>query len=904
MEISLSGQKWQVKGYWPWVPVKEKSMETGQTLQGVTDWLDAAVPGGVHYDLWRAGLIENPYFGKNSLHCEWVENRWWMYRTAFPIGLLGEDAAKKRVTLICRGLDYEARVFLNDTFCGMHRGMYDAFCADVTGLLKEENKLVVIFSGVPAEMGQIGHTSRTSTQKSRFNYKWDFSTRLVNIGFWQDVVLEIEEELEIRDIHLDTDHEEGAGRIFFSGRLAGSGKTAALAGEKLALRLTVDGPFDRRCGDVKLLSAWNEAVGDDRRRTAYSFAEEGEMGSTVDLAETQESRVYQFALHKDEISEVLRVEKPQLWQPNGSGRPLLYRVKAELLRQGRAVWNREMYTGIRSLRLVPNEDAPADALPYTFVLNGEKTWIRGVNLTPLDHLYGNVSRKHYEELVTAMINEGVNLVRVWGGGLIEREDFYELCDENGILIWQEFIQSSSGIDNRPSELPEFLELLKRAAAAAVKQKRNHVSLAVYSGGNELMEAPDRPCSLSNKNIAMLKKIVDTYDGRRTFLPTSASGPREFVTRQKGVSHDVHGNWRYEGDPGHYELYGESDNLFHSEFGMDAVSCVKSLKKFLPGESLRPTPMSSDPFWQHHGEWWGTYFRDCSMFGPIGRTETELERFVACSQYMQSEGLRFILEADRKRAYQNSGTIIWQLNEPWPNASCTSLIDYYGETKPAYYQVKRAYEPCHISLDYRTLTYSEKETVSFDVYVSNSGEAVHGCAEVLVRSMEGKTLWRKELAGTDGNGQTSIAANRGQKIGTVSFLTPDSEVFLVTARIFGEDRRISENTYLFSTQKEAPFAALRRAEGKVILEQTKVEKLEDGRMQAELVLYNAGTRAVLEAGVSLTGDSFLLLGDDNCVTLFPGERRKIRLLLIPKAARIFEEQSCADEKDVGFVLRWL
>ena len=172
-----------------------------------------------------------------------------------------------------------------------------------------------------------------------------------------------------------------------------------------------------------------------------------------------------------------------------------------------------------------------------------------------------------------------SLVRVWGGGLIEKDEFYDLCDENGILIWQELIQSSSGIDNKPSEQEEFLELLKKTAECAVREKRNHVSLAVYSGGNELMEAPDRPCGRENKNIAMLEEIVRRLDGRRAFLPTSASGPREFITSEKGVSHDVHGSWRYEGNPGHYVLYGESDNLFHSEFGMDEM-CIRDRNRYL------------------------------------------------------------------------------------------------------------------------------------------------------------------------------------------------------------------------------------------------------------------------------------------------------------------------------------
>ena len=122
MEISLSHSNWELKGYWPYVPEKEKSMETGQTLHGVTGWIPARVPGGVHADLFRAGLIPDPYFGLNSLSCEWVENRWWMYRAAFPASLEGQDLTSQRVVLVCKGLDYDADVFFNDERVAEHRG--------------------------------------------------------------------------------------------------------------------------------------------------------------------------------------------------------------------------------------------------------------------------------------------------------------------------------------------------------------------------------------------------------------------------------------------------------------------------------------------------------------------------------------------------------------------------------------------------------------------------------------------------------------------------------------------------------------------------------------------------------------------------------------------------------------
>lgn len=857
MEISLSAQKWEIKGYWPYVPVKEKSMETGQTLQGVTDWIPARVPGGVHYDLWKAGLIENPYYGKNSLHCEWVENRWWMYRTTFPALMRDCDLTAQEVSLVFKGLDYEAAVFLNDEPCGEHTGMYDCFCVDLTGKIREENKLVVIIKSAPQEMGQIGYTSLTSTQKSRFNYKWDFSTRLVNLGIWQDVVLKKQEEAELADLHVDTDYTKGKGQVFISGDIRDCRKQKK---GPLWVRLTLHG--------------------------------------TEQVCMTK-----LFRARTGRFSETLIVENPALWYPNGAGKQPLYRMRAELLEEDgiedkKLLWGTEMRTGIRSLSMAHNEQEHENALPYTFVINGQKIYIKGMNITPLDHIYGNVTREQYAHLAEAMRNAGVNLVRVWGGGLIEKEEFYDLCDENGILVWQEFIQSSSGIDNKPCEDAAFLKLLKTAAAAAVREKRNHVCLAVYSGGNELMEAPDRPCGCENQNLAMLQEIVCLSDGRRPFLPTSASGPREFVSGEKKVSHDVHGNWRYEGNPGHYVLYGESDSLFHSEFGMDGTCSEKSLRKFLPEASLHPTPMSQDSFWQHHGEWWGTYYRDCSMFGPIEKKPENLAFFTRASQYMQAEGLRFIVEADRRRAFQNSGVIIWQLNEPWPNASCTSLIDYYGETKTAYYQVKRAYEPRHISVDYRSLILVPGEKISFPVYVSNSGAAFAGTARVLVRNAQGKLLQELELT-------VQAEENRSTLIGEIALRVPEEELLFLTAMLETGGQNVSANTYLFGTCKEAVFAPLRKRKGSVELLDVTWKEENDGRLTAAATIRNAGPRAVLDAGLELKGNRYYLLGNDNDVVLFPGEERTLYMTLIPKRAGTFLETENWDGTETPeFALHWL
>ena len=431
-------QEWQVKGYWPYVPIQKKSMELGQELKGITDFIPAVVPGGVHFDLWKNGIIENPYYGMNSLKCEWVEHRWWMYRTKFE---KPEITGEQTVRLVFEGLDYEVMIFLNDTLLGEHKGMYTTFSYDITDLIQDKNDLFLVFKGIPDEMGQIGYTSKTFTQKSRFNYKWDFGTRLVNIGIWEKPYLLIEEAVHLTDIYVYTDVVEEQGIIHVEGSLDRDDEVM-----------------------IRVLDPDGELVKDQLLHVAgkeHAF-------------ETQ-----------------LFIECAQLWYPNGYGDHPLYTVcvytkEEKLLYSGK--------TGIRSLKLCDNEHAPEKALPYTFVVNDRKIYVKGVNMVPLDHLYGNVTRSQYSYLIEAAVNANVNFIRIWGGGLIEKEDFYELCDEAGIMVWQEFIQSSSGIDNKPNEDPAFLELLKENATAALRKKRNHVCLSAWSGGNELQEDGNIPCS--------------------------------------------------------------------------------------------------------------------------------------------------------------------------------------------------------------------------------------------------------------------------------------------------------------------------------------------------------------------------------------------------------------------------
>ncbi|CAI6083628.1 glycoside hydrolase family 2 protein [Cohnella sp. JJ-181] len=776
-ERSLNGERWEVKGYWPWVPLKVSSMEIGQELLGVTDWLPATVPGGVHADLLRAGLIEDPWYGLNSWKCEWVENRWWVYRASFAC----PDTGSGRTELVFRGLDYEAQVYVDGKLLGEHKGMYHEAVFDVTEAARTRDRLevTVMFKHAPDEMAQIGLTSHTHTQKSRFNYKWDFSTRLVNIGIWDDVLLRMHEAWTLDDVSVTTDADPagGTGEILASATARAFGMADAAAnGEK---RDTDEDRAGGKAGRLHGLTLRVDVSGPDGAQAARVETPIGADGGTGELR--------------------IPIAQARLWQPNGYGDQPLYGVRLTLLADGAIMDERVLRTGLRSLSYGQNEESPAEALPYTFVVNGKRIYVRGVNMTPLDHLYGNVRPEQYEYYVLLMKRAGVNMVRVWGGGIIEKELFYDLCDRHGILVWQEFIQSSSGIDNEPSKRPEFLELIRFTAVSALKAKRNHVSLTVWSGGNELMSAPNVPSTYEDENLAMLQALVREHDPRRLFLPTSASGPVQYITPEKGVSHDVHGHWKYQGNPDHYELYADVDNLFHSEFGVDGASAVKSLRKFLPESELRPVSMNDSIVWRHHGEWWDTYERDLELFGE--GAVAELGVYSRASQWIQAEGLRFVLEANRRRQFKNSGSVIWQLNEPYPNASSTSLVDYYGEGKMAYYWTRRAFSPFFASAEYKRLNFRTGETFEVKLFAG-----AHAAAEGLtVRSrllgMDGALLHEQSDA-VYVDGEHTAQAGELHTLVTEAF----GELFLLRLELLDAGgEALHANDYFFSTLEREVYA---------------------------------------------------------------------------------------------------
>jgi beta-mannosidase len=615
--MSLGGSDWLFKGF-----VGEDWVWRNAEKPDTRDlrfWRRGTVPGTVQHDLWQVGELPNPYFEVNSLAAEWVPQRIWIYKKSFRAD---ESLRGQRVQLCFDGVDFEAQFFLNGLPLGRHASMFTPVAFDVTDRLQygEENLLAVVLEPAPPEQPQVSKTCKVRTHKSRMTYWWDFCPRMPHVGIWDDVYLNVTGPVRIKNVYIRTD-------------------------------LTAD------ChrADVEVSVALSAPA-------------------EVDVVIRFDGEVVAEG-HGADVS--LPVMAPKLWWPNGYGDQPLYDLEVRVPGSD----TRRIPFGIRRVELVKNETRDETAPPFTIVVNGRRIYAKGWNWVPMDVMYGVERPAKLEHLLTLARQAEVNLLRVWGGGLIEKQAFYDLCDRFGIMVWQEFIQSSSGIANKPSTDPEFIAMMVREAETIIPRRRNHPSLVVWCGGNELSAEGGRPLDDSEPVLGALAEVVHRLDpGRFWFATSPAAAP-----------HDAHGPWEHQGLTAQYKLYNDGTYLFHSEFGAEGMTNLKTLNATIGPERQWPATRDNEVYF-HLGAWWVNEPLIQQAFGGIH----DIVTLQKASQFMHYEALRYALEADRRRAYECSGTLPWQFNEPYPNAYCTSAVDYYGAPKSGYWAVRRAYQPLAVT----------------------------------------------------------------------------------------------------------------------------------------------------------------------------------------------------------------
>ncbi len=632
----LSRLSWRLSGWQPQSWLRPISMELGIDIPMDVSPVAAHVPGSVQQALYNAGLVPDWNTGLQSRQCEWVENRHWVFETTLPVEWAALPGRKR---LRCAGLDYRGAVFVNGTEAGTFCGSMAAHIFDLTMHLKSgDNKLRIVFNGVPDYLGQLCWTSRIKDWKPRFNYGWDWTPRLVQIGIWDAIQLEIDHGDCFESVGLFTDYssDSGLGTVTIDGQLT----IATATHVEIVLRKGAE------IINQETIPATNHLVRQFRTGPVTS------------------------------------------WQPNGNGLPTLYHLQINLLDAAGTVLDSTVRRiGFRQIEWKPCAGAPADALPWVCNINGVDTFLQGFNWVPIRSNFADVTVAEYRQRLETYRAMGTNLLRVWGGAVLERECFYDLCDEMGLLVWQEFPLSSSGIDNWPPEEADVISEMKTIATGYIQRRQHHPSLLLWCGGNELQGSLDgskvgtgKPVDLSHPMLRMLGELVGLRDPTRRFLPTSSFGPRFMAAKEdfgKGIHHDVHGPWNHTEDmAGWFDYWNHDDALFRSETGMPGASSADLIRTF--GRNMAWPANRTNPYWMHVCSWWVQWKEYIAAAGD----PASLDAYVQWSQTRQATALAHAANACKSRFPACGGILIWMGHDAFPCPANTSVIDFLGRRKPA------------------------------------------------------------------------------------------------------------------------------------------------------------------------------------------------------------------------------
>lgn len=637
---------------------------------GDTLWSDAKVPGTVHQDLLNHNRIPNPFYGMNEQDVQWVENEDWMYRTSFVVDeqQLSRDAA----VLELDGLDTYADVFLNGALILRSDNMFVGHKVQVKPVLRKGvNRLLVRFrSPVKEVLPQLqtngfdypasnDHSPwRTSvyTRKAPYSYGWDWGIRLATCGIWRPVRLVFSDVARIEDYYVCQDAVTQA-KADVDNRLEINNVTSST----VSALLKVD--------------------------YHYSDSDTKEIRKQIELRPGANT-----------VSLPVSIEKPHLWMPNGWGEPSLYKFTASLSVDGVEIAKQERNVGLRTVRVVMDDDEHGKS--FYLVVNGKPIFAKGANFIPDDALLPNVTPERYKRIFEDVKAANMNMLRVWGGGIYEDDEFYDEADRNGILIWQDFMFACSSYPHDPL----FVGRVESEAEYNIKRLRGHASLAMWCGNNEIYEAM-RYWGWQRKYSAeafaemergynvlfreLLPKMVERLDNGRFYMHSSPyeanwGRPKSWKT---GDSH----NWGTWHGRKPFESFDTDVPRFMSEYGFQAFPEMKTIRTFAEEKDFE---LESPVMNAHQKADIGNALIKQTM-GLYYRVPEKFEDLVYVGLVLQGQGMRHGIEAHRRNRPYCMGSLFWQLNDSWPVVSWSG-IDYYGNWKALMYQSKRAFAPILIN----------------------------------------------------------------------------------------------------------------------------------------------------------------------------------------------------------------
>ncbi len=675
---------------------------------GLGEWLPASVPGTVHTDLYANKKIGDPFYRTNEKDQQWIDKVNWEYRTTFNV--TARQLSNQRKEMVFYGLDTYADVYLNGKQILTADNMFRTWRAEVSQTLREgENELRIYFHSpiikglelqeqhgmmLPAgndqsENGGLGPNGvSVFTRKAGYHYGWDWGPRFVTTGIWRPINIEFWDKVKI-------DH-------LFIRQPEVTAKKATLCAE-IDLRTTTSG----------------EATVKVTNQTDHQIV----ASQTINMTEGPQTLHLPF-----------EIKNPRLWWTNGLGKPNQYDFSVTIEQDGQELGEAQVTTGLRSLHLIRQKDKVGES--FYFELNGIPVFAKGADYIPSDNFLPRVTKEIYKKTINDVVSANMNMLRVWGGGVFEDDEFYKQCDEKGILIWQDFLFACSMYPGEES----FIENVKQEAIDNVVRLRNHPCIALWCGNNEIdtmwqwwkdQYSQSQRTQMGNDYVkifhSLIPDVVKEYTDGDDYWPSSPMGGSEINDHVNGkTSGDAHywGVWHGQQK---FEEFENHIGRFMTEYGFQSFPEFESVKKYTIPEDYN---IESSVMVAHQRSGIGN-LRIKEYMGWYYHVPEDFEQFLYISQVLQARGIKEAIEAHRRAKPYCMGTLYWQLNDCWPVASWSG-IDYYHNWKALHYAAREAYKPVIVS--------SYEKDGKLGIYVvSDELKPVKGILEVKVIDFSGKEI---------------------------------------------------------------------------------------------------------------------------------------------------------------------
>ena len=649
----------------------------------------AKVPGTIHTDLFQNKLIPDPFIGSNEKQLQWIENENWEYETKF--NLSKTELENQNIDLLFEGLDTYATIYLNGKLLLETDNMFRTWQTSVKKELQiGENHLKIIFKSAvnsgKEEAKKLPYIlpgdEKVFTRKAQYHYGWDWGPRFVTCGIYKPIKLHFWKNVQIENVRYE--------QISLTDELA-----------KLNFRITVNckksGIYNLRINNL--------------------------------------SKNYKLKKGQNKLGVSYEIQNPKRWWCNGLGDAKMYPFQINLSKKNKIIDAEKLNIGLRTIELVQEKDDIGKS--FYFKLNGVPVFMKGANYIPPDSFLPRVTDSTYNAIVKNAVDANMNMIRVWGGGV---DAFYDSCDANGILVWQDFMFACAMY---PSD-EKFLENVKQEVIDNVNRLQNHPSIALWCGNNENDEGwknwgwqkQHHYSEADSTNIwngykklfhELIPKTLDSLVSKEKNIYWPSSPSIGWGRKESLLQGDSH-YWGVWWDMEPFEIYKKKVGRFMSEYGFQGMPSLETFSKFTNSDNLNLNSESVKAHQKHN-----TGYQTIQTYMEREyQIPTKFEDYIYVSQLLQAEGMKTAIEAHRRAKPYCMGTLFWQLNDCWPVTSWSS-VDYYGNWKAFHYQVKRSFENILISVN--------EEENQYRIYIVND-ELISKKEklELQLIDFDGKILW--------------------------------------------------------------------------------------------------------------------------------------------------------------------